>query len=36
MSNKPNVIIDNDTGYCKTGFSGEECLKEFPKLLLRD
>ena len=24
MSDKPNVIIDNGTGYCKAGFSGEE------------
>ena len=23
MSDKPNVIIDNGTGYCKAGFSGE-------------
>src|SRR5574344_2986244 len=24
MSDKPNIIIDNGTGYCKAGFSGEE------------
>jgi len=24
MSDKPHVIIDNGSGYCKAGFSGEE------------
>ena len=36
MSDKPNVIIDNGTGYCKAGFSGEErprCV--FPAMIGR-
>ena len=24
MSDKPNVVIDNGTGNCRIGFSGEE------------
>ena len=24
MSDKPHLIIDNGSGYCKAGFSGEE------------
>ena len=34
--NKPNIIIDNGTGYCKAGFSGEEGPRAvFPSLIGR-
>ena len=33
---KPNIIIDNGTGYCKAGFSGEEGPRAvFPALVGR-
>ena len=36
MSDKPNVIIDNGTGHCKAGFSGEEGPRAvFPAIIGR-